>query len=847
MFVASKKRSLQNLVRAVLLSWALVGSIAATAAFAQVQQAICNEGGNWQQVAAVTTQQHAGFISCVYSPPTDSNTIFAGSHSGGLWKTTDMGQHWRCVTDGLRLPGLGINSIVAHPSNAQLMYAATGTYVGTYQNFGTGVIQSTDGGETWQPSGLQWSAFYGDVCLRLLIDPNQSNTLYALTAQKLYKSTDAARTWSVVLERSKGAKDGFYDLRFAQQASYLVVATRTPTGDYPTGAHIFVSADSGQSFSDISPQIHNTPTAKGYGWLTNRYYVATSGSRIYTIFKDYNAQYTLQGMPFLVYDLAQTQPTWSILSPNAGGTSLDGHEAVFEVSPANPDVMYTGKIRLTKSINGGKIFTNAYQQLHIDVRALQIYRATPNSQQDVLIVGNDGGVGRSNDGGRTWTNLNGTELIVTEFFDIATTSFKKDWVAGGTQDNGYLKYENGYTIHQGTGDGGSTIADWSNADRVLLKDNSGTGLLCLSTDGGNTIGSIVQTVRVGLNFDNFLIAQHPQQPQLLYMAKDNTIEIIDSTLPDSQNAVFSYRFEPSQSVSIDQKTQTMQSFDVRAMAVAPSDGNVLYVAGTLKYGQQWTSINALFESTDGGKTWQLTANTYYPINTIAVADRQPQHVWVGFAGMDKGNDPSGQTGSHRVAYSSKGGRDLNDDLSAANGLPFVAVNALLYVRGSTDVLFAATDAGIYRYHPNSNRWSCYSYQLPSATVSDLEINYCTQQLYAATFGRGIWRSALPAPDNDLVQTISQHTTLPPNSITHAAYNIHITPNSTLNIQGTLYMAANTRIIIEQGGRLLLDGGTVANACGDEWQGIENRNRTKTGIKKSLVIGRGAAIKNLADQ
>ena len=91
-------------------------------AFAQPNSPVCNLNGDWKQVKIVTfPEQHAGFVSCVYAMPHNINVIFAGSHSGGLWKTTNGGINWRCVTDSLRLAGLGVNCVVADPKNPNIM------------------------------------------------------------------------------------------------------------------------------------------------------------------------------------------------------------------------------------------------------------------------------------------------------------------------------------------------------------------------------------------------------------------------------------------------------------------------------------------------------------------------------------------------------------------------------------------------------------------------------------------------------------------------------------------------------------------------------------------------------
>ncbi len=53
------------------------------------------------------------------------------------------------------------------------------------------------------------------------------------------------------------------------------------------------------------------------------------------------------------------------------------------------------------------------------------------------------------------------------------------------------------------------------------------------------------------------------------------------------------------------------------------------------------------------------------------------------------------------------------------------------------------------------------------------------------------------------------------------YNsIQVDNNATLTIKCKVSMSNNSKIIVKQGGQLLVDGGTITNVCGDFWQGIE---------------------------
>ena len=71
-----------------------------------------------------------------------------------------------------------------------------------------------------------------------------------------------------------------------------------------------------------------------------------------------------------------------------------------------------------KSTDGGQNFTRLYDYyisnysdtapVHPDVRSLQLISSSPNGTADKIIIGCDGGVSKSSDGGLNWANLNGT-------------------------------------------------------------------------------------------------------------------------------------------------------------------------------------------------------------------------------------------------------------------------------------------------------------------------------------------------------------------------------------------------------------------------------------------------------
>ncbi|MBI1780256.1 MAG: hypothetical protein HYR66_02660, partial [Sphingobacteriales bacterium] len=112
---------------------------------------------NWVSLGPSVTI--GGRILCIAIDPGNSNNLWAGSASGGIWKSVNAGSSWVPVISNL--PVLGVSSIIINPSNSNIIYAGTGEVYRvdtsntgfnvwkTRGTYGIGIIKSTDGGVTW--------------------------------------------------------------------------------------------------------------------------------------------------------------------------------------------------------------------------------------------------------------------------------------------------------------------------------------------------------------------------------------------------------------------------------------------------------------------------------------------------------------------------------------------------------------------------------------------------------------------------------------------------------------------------------------------------------------------------
>lgn len=139
-----------------------------------------------------------------------NRTWLIGSASGGVWKTTNEGDTWRNVTPNL--PNLATASLAQCADNPRVIYAGTGE--GSFGNGdtginGSGMLKSTDGGETWQLLNSTLPSNSNDFfnINRVIVDPKNENIVIAATSNgvvgatflaAIMRSIDGGGTWARV-------------------------------------------------------------------------------------------------------------------------------------------------------------------------------------------------------------------------------------------------------------------------------------------------------------------------------------------------------------------------------------------------------------------------------------------------------------------------------------------------------------------------------------------------------------------------------------------------------------------------------------------------------------------------
>ena len=181
------------------------------AAYETAGQAVAEIGFRAEPVElwrAIGPTNLGGRTLAVAFNPLNPNTIYAGSASGGLWRSFSGGRGvaaWERISTGY--PVLGVSSIAFAPADSGTIYIGTGE-VYSYQNvgygaayrstrgtYGIGILKTTNGGVSWEKS-LDWSYNQTRGVWAVKLNPLNPNTVWAGTTEGTYKSTDAGGTWN---------------------------------------------------------------------------------------------------------------------------------------------------------------------------------------------------------------------------------------------------------------------------------------------------------------------------------------------------------------------------------------------------------------------------------------------------------------------------------------------------------------------------------------------------------------------------------------------------------------------------------------------------------------------------
>lgn len=699
--------------------------IKAMAADPNVPQIAGISNGSWTSIGPGNI---GGRVRTIAIHPTSPLTMFVGSVSGGIWRTDNGGASWAPVQDFMA--NLAVTTIVFKPGDPSVMYAATGEGFFNADGIrGAGVFKSTNGGVTWVQLPATSSAPSAGTSAddyywvnRLAVAPN-GTTLVAATANGFFRSVDEGVSFTDVTPAGLGGQRAA-DLDFHPTNPLLGVASGY-------SGRTFYTTDGGATWQAAA----GIPTGQGFpGGRVELAYAASNPSSVYALLDQSSGQ---------LYKSTDGGQNYALVGPAAVLGGQGWYDNALWVNPLDENMVIVGGIDLYRSTTGGTMgFTQISQwfsaplSAHADHHMIVAHPNFDNAANKVVFFGNDGGIYRANDVSTVtltsgWQELN-NQLAITQFYG-GSGNPPTGRVVGGTQDNGHLFYNpslaqpaEGWVDTFG-GDGGYTAFDPVNSnlqygEYVYLQIHrslSGTSSSYIASAGNqNGLFDSGQSSRAAF-IAPFILDPNVPQRMIAGGVSVWRAQNVSSGTP---------AFE-----EIKQELGTGNANIISALAVAPGNSDIIYAGD--RSGRVYKTVNGTAVPA-ASVVWtpvddNSTVNPFpsRQIQRIAIDPRDNDIVYVALGGFNTNN----------IWRSANGGTNWEP---IATGLPAAPVRDIKPHPTQATWLYAATEVGVFASENSGATW-----QVPHdgpANVSVDELFFLGTDLYAATHGRGMFRTATAA-------------------------------------------------------------------------------------------------------
>ncbi len=355
----------------------------------------------WQLIGPTSTSTaypklglESGRINTIAVSPGNTQIVLVGSAEGGIWRSADGGSTFVPVSDNQ--VDLAVGSIAFASSNPNIVYAGMGD---PYGYVGTGVLKSTDAGQTWNRISNDTLPAPGQIT-NVLVDPSNPNHVYvAQLAQQVngtysvggfYVSSDGGVNWTLTLAGLPR------DLVFSptnSQTLYLAMQWVNQGSGQPAG--LYQSTDGGQTWTLLEA----TPYDSG-GTQSIHVAVSPAGPQMIFIWEGGTINGAFDARLVVSLDGGKT---WTSKGSGGVDTGQFDYNDYLQVDPQNPNVIYIGSRDVWKSTDGGATWTNLTRDFtgsgsshftpnlasaHADQHALAF---SPGNSSD-FYIGNDGGL-----------------------------------------------------------------------------------------------------------------------------------------------------------------------------------------------------------------------------------------------------------------------------------------------------------------------------------------------------------------------------------------------------------------------------------------------------------------------
>ncbi len=742
--------------------------------------------GNWENIGPKIERQAQGLARDVWVDPDNELRILAGFHCGGLWETLDGGKTWECISD--RIPphaSIGVSRIAVNPFDKNEIYIATQILGDEDRNewwhYGQGIWRTKNGGETWKQEYQDEVLGEYDDIVELRFAPYKVKNKTMLLAlkgsngekilQKIGNGIWRDISMSNLTDFMKYEQIEFADAR--RKEVYL-------TGDHRYGnnqanpAKIYkLSHDSRGNISRVNILLDGESVKdqveykEGKFDFTRKFVVHYGGDdKLYVLAATMNLHSAAGLHALCEIDLKTGKKT----DIHLGVKSSAGTSSTMQLSGLrkNPKVLYHG------STVAGKFwydennkrwmhqFMTRYNvpEFHADVRRIFPYHIgnQASGAGDRVYWCNDGGISVLDSNG--FRNINGDKLYTTLGYDVAVHPMGGNIVQAAMHNSGQITIMDGDSMKRiNGGDGFNVIFDSRFPEQGRLIYGYQAGLfrsMSMAADGHELKMDSTFTFREprttkdkGRSFPY----SHYFTDSLMFLANKSIFLSRPMGYGEKKTPTEWYKISDNGGAwNYSNSNASKLKGRCRSIAVCKADPYTIYTVqrriptkpkandGLLMkshfdesqpYNYGWEDITANFSRCYG--EW------YTDIASVCVDPENPNRVWLSMAGIEWNGD-----NINRVWFSEDGGKNFSDQSKGLSNMP---CTQLVYQEGTDDLIYAATDVGVYWWDSSRNRWRAMDGMndgttMPKVIISDMEIDYNRGKLVATTWGRGIWISDL---------------------------------------------------------------------------------------------------------
>ncbi len=742
--------------------------------------------------------------------PSDPQTMYAASASGGLWISTNNAQSWQKLGTDF-LPHTACASVCIDYTNDSIIYLGTGDP--NYYGNGIGIWKTTDKGATWNIANTGYGF---RLAVEILMSPFNNEELIVATNSGILKTYDGGLNWTLKLSTGD-----FKDMRFKAVANTSIIFA-------VTSSQLWRSDDMGETWSQVTNGVVIPGGGSGQGF---RLAVSTADSNVVYVGMIKDEGTILKSVDGGVsFTTVYHNPAQSLVGYDINGGGQGNYNFSMCCDPTNADIVYVVAHVVWKSVDGGVTWTQLtdwWANLHTDMHDIEVNPYNTNQ----VFNGNDGGVWLSTDGGDNWVQKS-DGLGATEIYHAGTSPTRKDMISIGTQDNGELYFSNTSWKTNRGGDWGSRATfDQLNNTMVYYHENgkrrnllggpeanyglpftssnttvfdfppTQTGVAFAQNQNVYRTDNLYATVPYWFPISSFnlqakAMCSHPADPNLLYVVTtNNQLYRSDDALNQITTPAFVNNSVPAGSVA--------------SIAPIANNINVVYLS----------SGSRVYRSDDKGVTWTNVSYNLPTVNIIRIihdAYSTDESVYVGTA---KG-----------VYYKNN---SMVSWLNYSNGLPTIAdiTDFMIYNDGTSASVLRVSyyGRGVWESPLNTT-------QLPVASFSSSQNILCAGTAVQFTdLSSGspfAWQWNFPGGSPS---SSTQQNPL----ITYSTPGVYSVTLTVTNITGTNTIVQNSFINVTVPQALpLAEGFQGGGFVPANWQNVDDGNDNITWIKDNANGGYG---------